>query len=91
MKTINVFLGILVVFSAIAYLFQVNSLATKGYEIKELEQKLEALMETKRDLETRSLELQSMSVISSKVQEMNMVPIENARLISPEDSVAVKR
>lgn len=58
----------------VAYLVQVNGLATKGYEIKKLEQKLTELKEIDKRLELEMTSLQSIQSIESEVKVLNLVP-----------------
>lgn len=77
--------------SLIIYLVQVNGLATKGYQIKELEQKIDELKKSSRELEGKSLELQSLSAISGKLKDLNMVESKEALYIHENSRTALKK
>ncbi|MDD2807108.1 MAG: hypothetical protein PHW95_01120 [Patescibacteria group bacterium] len=55
------------------YLVQVNSLATKGYQIKALQGKVTDLKQQQDDLQLQALSLQSMGAVQDKVNSLKMV------------------
>lgn len=59
----------------IVYLIQVNSFSTKGYEISNLQKKIDQLKEDQRTLEVQSAELQSLQRIQADPSLLNMVPV----------------
>ncbi|MFA6322626.1 MAG: hypothetical protein WCX71_04085 [Candidatus Buchananbacteria bacterium] len=71
----NLIICFLIAFLGVGYLFQVNSLATKGYKIKELEQKVTDLKLEKSDLELEALSLQSVGSVKDKVGDLKMVSL----------------
>lgn len=90
-KTLNFILGGLIVTAMVSYVIHSNNLTTKGYEIRELEKKAAELKKITGQLESRSLELQSLSILSEKVKNLNMVEIDNAQYIIPQENPVVKR
>jgi cell division protein FtsL len=56
------------------YLFQVNSLGTRGYEIRQLEQKIKALEAENKVLQIESSSLSSITRIQQQAELLNMVP-----------------
>ena len=56
------------------YLVQVNSSATKGYEIKKLERQLMDFKETAKRLELEAASLQSIQNIETTAQTLNLIP-----------------
>lgn len=89
-KIIKVMICTLIFFFGVGYLLQVNSLATRGYKIKELEKRVEELKQEKSDLELETLSLQSMSAVQDKVNNLGMVVIEKADYLQP-TPVAIAR
>lgn len=89
-KVFNIFLGFFIACGLIAYIFQVNGLSTKGYTLKELERKISAAKETERELEGKTLELQSMSTLSHKVKNLNMIKIQDAIYLHPDERTVLK-
>lgn len=64
------------------YLAQANQIATKGYEIKKLENRLNDLQASNHKLELRSAELQAVSSVEAESKQLNMVPIQKMIYIS---------
>ena len=74
-----------------AYLIQINLTATKGYEIKDLESKLNKLQADNKKLNLTYIELQSMANILEQVPKLNLVATENMEIITPAGSVVALR
>jgi cell division protein FtsL len=55
------------------FLAQVFQSSTKGYEISELEGKMEALKEQNKELEIKAAELRSFETIKNEAEKLNMV------------------
>ena len=75
----------------ISYLVQANSIATKGYQIKELEQKMYTLERSSRDLESQALRLQSIQNISSKIDSLDMEVAKGIEYLVEENKFASNR
>ena len=58
----------------VAYLMQVNSITTKGYEIEKLEQNLLSVKEANKRLELETASLKSIQTIEAEVNTLNFVP-----------------
>ncbi len=76
---VAVFASIILLF--LIYFFQVNSFATKGFEIKNLQQKIELLKESQKQLQVQAAELQSFQRIQGDPTLLNMVPVSNISYI----------
>jgi hypothetical protein len=74
-KKANILICFLIAVFGVGYLIQVNSLATKGYQIKDLEKKVAQLNQEKSDLQLEALSLQSVGSVNAKLEEMNMVAL----------------
>ncbi len=61
-------------FIGVAYLLQVNSLSTKGYEIKKLELRLVELKEASERLELEARSLKAVETIQKEASLLNLVP-----------------
>ena len=83
LKIINIILSVFVLTISVSYLIQINSLATKGYKIKELEGKILELKDKKNDLELESLSLQSMGTVKEKVDGLGLVAVNNPDYLTP--------
>ncbi len=55
------------------YLYQVNNIATKSYEIRDLEGKIQNLNKESKKMEIREVELKSMYNIEKASQDLNLV------------------
>lgn len=84
-------LVVLAVFSASAYLYQVNSLIAKGYEIKEIENKIKDLEKENRKMKIREVELRSMYAIEKSSQNLNMIGPEEISYIEIGGPVAMMK
>ncbi len=73
----------------VTYLFQINSLSTKGYEIRQLEVKLKQLEAENKNLEIQTSSLQSINRIQQESQKLNFVPATNITYIKDAD-LAIK-
>ncbi|MDP2918300.1 MAG: cell division protein FtsL [bacterium] len=74
------------------YLTQGNQVATKGYEIKDLENKLNNLKEENRKLELEAASLQSVRNVEEGAKKLNMVPIEKMSYVTTSGTaVALKK
>ena len=60
----------LLAFLVVFYLVQTNSVATKGYEIKELGKQVESLKQSGRKLEVEAAELQSVKNIEQNLSKV---------------------
>jgi hypothetical protein len=72
------FLTLLVVF----YLVQINYVATRGYEIKELGKQVEALKQSSRKFEMQSAELQSVKNIEQNFPNNSFVAVEKIEYLA---------
>jgi hypothetical protein len=79
-----------VVFFGAFYLREVNSLATKGYEIKQIENKIVELKEINKKNKIHEMELRSMYNIENEMKDFNLVSSTNVTYLEVNDSVAMK-
>jgi cell division protein FtsL len=75
----------LIVLCGFLYLFQVNALGTRGYEIRQLEQKIKVLQADNKDLQIHSSSLSSITKIQQEATALNMVPASNVTYIKATD------
>lgn len=88
---INVLLSTLIVFMVFAYVVQINSIATKGYKIKDLEHKLIELRQISQDLQSEAFKLQSIDNVSKKIDGMEMEVAKNIEYIPQDNSLVSTR
>lgn len=72
------------------YIYEINTLATKGYEIREMENKIEQLAQEGRQLKIRETELKSMYVIEKSTKDLNLVSSSNVSYVELDGPVAMK-
>ena len=90
-RVLNIIVLGLVVFIGISYLIQINTLATKGYQIRELETKVTQLEKESKTMELQVLELQSMDNVKNKVSQLNMVDVGKVEYLMPTPVVFANR
>lgn len=81
---------VLSVFFVAFYLWQINDLATKGFQIKGLEEKIASIRENNKNLELQATDLQSLSNIEKLEKDLNMVKVNKVEYISTFNPVAVR-
>lgn len=81
-KRVAALLAVLILVLGFSYLTQTNKTVTKGYQIRELEQKLDQLQEKNEKLNLEYIELQSMANITKQVSNMNLVAEGQVEIIS---------
>jgi cell division protein FtsL len=87
-----IILGSLIFVCGILYLWQINCMATSGYEIKELENKAAALKDENKDLQVQITELRSTSRLETKIAELKMVEVARVEYLQANGStVAMNR
>jgi cell division protein FtsL len=89
-KILNILIIFALLFAGGLYLFQISSLATKGFKIKDLEKKIETLKEQKEKIELEIADLQSTNKVQERIKNLNMVLTTKVSYISGTSSVAVK-
>lgn len=80
----------IVVFLSAFYLFQVNELAMKGYEIKEVETRIANLKKDNDKMQIREMELRSMYSVEKVAPEFNLVSPVNVSYLELNDLIALK-
>ncbi len=90
-KIFNTFLFGLIGIALIVYIAQANNMATKGYEIKDIEHRIDELKKSKRDMESKSMELQSLSALTQKLNGLEMVDSKEAVYLYQNSQTALKR
>ncbi|MBD3359528.1 MAG: hypothetical protein GF365_02370 [Candidatus Buchananbacteria bacterium] len=85
-------LMILIGVSGLLYLAQINGLATKGYEIKDLEEKSAELRDKNKKLKLQITDLRSTARLNQAVKELEMVEVARVEYLKANGtSVAINR
>lgn len=82
-------LGVVLVFGAY-YLYQVNDLATKGYEIRDMENRIAELEKEGKKMEIKEVELRSMYNIEKATQDLNLVNSTSVSYVEVNSPIAMK-
>jgi hypothetical protein len=72
------------------YLYQVNNIATKSYEIRDLESQIQELSKESKKMEIREVELRSMYNIEKASQDLNLVNSADVTYVEMSGPVAMK-
>jgi len=72
------------------YLYQVNDIATKGYEIREMEKKIQDLDREGKKLQIKEVELKSMYNIEKSMENSNLVTSSEVTYVEIKSPVAMK-
>ena len=83
-------LGALMIAGGAFYLYQVNDIATKGYEIKNWENKIQDLNKAGKKMEIHEVELKSMQNIEKATQDLNLVNSSSVSYVELNGPVAMK-
>lgn len=89
-KTVNIALAVLICLFGVLYLAQINSMAVKGFAIKDLEDKQAALKENIRKVEFQVAEMQSTAKIQERINGLEMVSVAKVDYAKTSGTVAVK-
>ncbi|MBI5071413.1 hypothetical protein HZB93_00760 [Candidatus Falkowbacteria bacterium] len=89
-KTFNILILASICFFGALYLAQINSMAIKGFEIKDLEDKQSALKENIRKVEFQVAEMQSTAKIQERINSLSMVSVAKVDYAKTSGTVAVK-
>ena len=75
----------------LAYFWQVNSVSTRGFKIRELQTGIDTLKESNHKLELQAATAQSWQNIQEKIKQLNMVESGQVEYLRPAGSdVAIK-
>jgi hypothetical protein len=89
-EILNISVLCLIAIMGAFYLVQVNRATTKGYEIRDLEKRINVLEEDTRKAELEVAELQSLDSIEQRMETLGMVPVERIQYVKVPGTVAVK-
>lgn len=80
----NILLGVLACLTIAAvgtYIYQVNSSASKGFVVRDLEKNLEQLQNSVTDLEDQSVRMQAMHALQERVRPLGYVSVDQMEFI----------
>ncbi len=88
--TLNFLLVVFITALGIFYIFEVNSNATKGYEIRLLEKRVQELKDSREKLKIQEAESKSMYNIEERTKGLNMVAPKDVSYLTLPGDVAMK-
>jgi cell division protein FtsL len=80
-----------VVVFGVMYVFQTNTLSTKGFEISELEQNIRTLQQETQKMDAKIASYRSMQSIQSRLQGMDLVAVDTVTYRTPTGNSVAKR
>jgi hypothetical protein len=89
-RKVVIFSICMIVFFGCHHLYQINDLATKGYEIREMENQIAELKKINEKNRIREVELRSMYNIEKEVPNLNLVTSKNIVYLDTNGSIAMK-
>lgn len=83
-------LGLAVFILGIVYLYQINSIVTKGYDIRDAESQIKDLKQENDKLKIKEVELKSMYNIEKSMEDLDLVSSQTVSYLEMEKPVAMK-
>jgi cell division protein FtsL len=80
--TFKISLIVFAMIFAVMYLIQVSSVSTKGYEISDLEGQIQELQQENQKLDYKIATYRSMKSIQERLQNTEMVPVNNVEYVT---------
>jgi len=72
------------------YLYQVNDLATKGYEIRDVQNQIADLSQKNKDMQIKEVELESMYNIEKATNNLDLINAQNVSYMEMDSSMAMR-
>ncbi len=84
-KVLNLSILSAIVLFGLVYMFEINTLGTKGYEIRKLEQQVREIQNDQKNLQIEASSLQSIDLIQEQATKLNFVPSTNVTYLKDSD------
>ena len=72
------------------YLYQVNDLATKSYEMKDMETRIQELQKEGKKMQIKEIELRSMYNLEKATENLELVNAQNVTYVEMKSPMAMK-
>jgi len=89
-KVFNIAVLVAICLTGVIYLAKINNMATRGFKIKELEEKQAALEENIKKTELQVANLQSTQKIQERINNLDMASVAKVEYVRAGGTVAVK-
>lgn len=83
--------SVLVVFGLGGYLFEVNAIATKGFQIHDLEKQISQIKNDNEKLQLQMVQLKSTTDLTDKVNGLGMVPADGISYLNANAQVVAQK
>ena len=80
----------MIIFAGGFYLYQVNSIASEGFEMQDVQNKIQEYQKEGRDLEIKEVESRSMYNIEKSAKDLNLINSSNVSYIELNGPMAMK-
>lgn len=90
-KIINSLLLLLIVAGGLYYVTGINDLVVKGFELQKLKAKVSTLSEENKKANVETMALQSYGNLAKRIENLNMVAVDNIDYIKVDSGVALAR
>ena len=85
------FMVVMLVAAIGGYLYEVNRIAAKGFQSRALEQQIFALQQENEKLQLSLIEMQTMPILTAKIEKLAMVPVDKVTFFDSSNQVFVRR
>lgn len=90
-KLPKIIVAAMVVLTTGVYVWQINSLSTSGYKIKELQRNLSTLKKENKDLQNKVVSLRSMDKLEAEISQLAMTNVAKVEYIKPTNKEIAQR
>lgn len=91
LKVANGLLVLLIVAGSLYYVTGINDLVVKGFQLQELKAKVNSLAEENKKASVETTALKSYGNLAKRIQDLNMVAVDNVDYIKVDSGVALAR
>ncbi|MEK7212010.1 MAG: hypothetical protein AAB731_05270 [Patescibacteria group bacterium] len=88
---VNVIIVMLLILAGGGYIFIANNMTVRGFKVRELEGRVQALKQQNDKIKIQVAEKQSITSIKEKITAVNMVPVEKFNYIESGTSEMAKK
>jgi hypothetical protein len=90
LKTVVLAMAMLLVLFGVLYLYQVNNIAIRGYEVRDIENRIQDLQKENQKLKIQEVESKSMYNIEKATEDLNLVNSSNVSYVEMRGPMAMK-
>lgn len=83
--------GALVVSLTVVYLFEVNSIAAKGFFVRDLQKQISQIKSDNEKLQLRLIDLKASPDISKRIENLKMIPVDKISYYDASGELVVRK